>query len=353
MTDLYRRSIEIIRKNQHPSGAYVASPTFETYGYCWFRDGAFIAYAMDLVGENASSARFHSWVADVINSREELIQRAIEMAHQGKQMSEDDILHTRYALDGSAAVEEEWPNFQLDGLGTWLWELSQHQELTGNDIHQEWRAAAVLVADYLTALWSRPCYDCWEEFPDEIHTYTLAAIYGGLKAHERISGVDHVATREKIKNILLQQSVFQGAFVKYVGTTEVDSSLLGLATPYRLLQPGNPLMRATVDRICTELLEDGGLHRYRGDTYYGGGEWVLLTAWLGWYYTEVGEFEKALELMTWVEAQANGNGELPEQISRNLNDPSYLEPWRARWGTIAKPLLWSHAKYLILRNALG
>jgi GH15 family glucan-1,4-alpha-glucosidase len=224
--------------------------------------------------------------------------------------------------------------------------------LTGNDLPHEWHKAAGLVADYLAALWSRPCYDCWEEFPDKIHTYTLAAIYGGFKALERISGVDHKVTREEIKNFLMQQSVFQETFVKYVGTTEVDANLLGLTTPYRLIQPDNQLMQATVARIRDDLLKDGGLHRYRGDTYYGGGEWVLLTAWLGWYYTEVGELEKAHKLMGWVESQAGVNGDLPEQVSRNLNDPNYLEPWRSRWGNIAKPLLWSHAEYLILRKAL-
>jgi GH15 family glucan-1,4-alpha-glucosidase len=353
MSDLYHRSIEVILRNQHPSGAYVACPTFKTYGYCWFRDGAFIAYAMDLIGEHSSSARFHSWVADVITSRSQLIQRAIDKTRQGKEMSENEILHTRYALDGSDAVEEEWPNFQLDGLGTWLWELAQHQDLTDGDLPQEWTVAAGLVADYLTALWSRPCYDCWEEFPDKVHTYTLAAIYAGLRAYERISGVDHKVTREEIKNFLMQRSIFQGAFVKYAGITEVDSNLLGLATPYRFLQPGHPLMRATVDRISTDLLDGGGLHRYREDTYYGGGEWVILTAWLGWYYAEVGEFKKAHELLMWVEAQADEKGNLPEQVSRNLNDSNYLEPWIARWGNSANPLLWSHAMYLILRKALG
>jgi len=43
--------------------------------------------------------------------------------------------------------------------------------------------AAGLVANYLTALWQLPCYDCWEEYPDKMHPHTLAAIYGGLKAH--------------------------------------------------------------------------------------------------------------------------------------------------------------------------
>jgi len=353
MSDLYHRSIEIILNNQHPSGAYIASPNFKNYGYCWFRDGAFIAYAMDLVGENNSAARFHSWAADVINSRARLVQRAVKIAHQGKELRENEILHTRYALDGSDVIEEEWPNFQLDGLGVWLWELAQHQDLNDGDLPPDWYEAAGLVADYLTALWARPCYDCWEEFSDKVHTHTLAAIYGGLQAHERLSGVDHKLTREEIKSFLMQRAIFQGVFIKYVGSTKVDSSLLGLVTPYRLLQPDDSLMRATVERICNDLLEDGGLHRYRDDTYYGGGEWVLLSAWLGWYYAEIGEFEKAKELIKWVEAQSDEGGNLPEQVSVNLNDPNYFESWRDRWGEIAQPLLWSHAMYLILKNALG
>ncbi|KPV52167.1 hypothetical protein SE17_17090, partial [Kouleothrix aurantiaca] len=48
-------SIALIRAHQSPNGAYVASPTFPTYHYCWFRDGTYIAYAMDLVGEHASA----------------------------------------------------------------------------------------------------------------------------------------------------------------------------------------------------------------------------------------------------------------------------------------------------------
>jgi GH15 family glucan-1,4-alpha-glucosidase len=53
-----------------------------------------------------------------------------------------------------------------------------------------------------------------------------------------------------------------------------------------------------------------------------------------------------------VEAQADADGELPEQVPVNLNDPAYLPVWRERWGEIARPLLWSHAKHLILREAL-
>ncbi len=67
--NLVDRSIEIIYDGQSDTGAYLASPNFETYHYSWFRDGAFIAYAMDKVGESKSAERFHTWVADLGKSR--------------------------------------------------------------------------------------------------------------------------------------------------------------------------------------------------------------------------------------------------------------------------------------------
>jgi GH15 family glucan-1,4-alpha-glucosidase len=133
----------------------------------------------------------------------------------------------------------------------------------------------------------------------------------------------------------------------------VDASLLGLATPYRLLTPDDQLMRKTVARVEEDLHFTGGVHRYQADTYYGGGEWVLLTAWLGWYYAELGETSRATELLCWVEAQADADGLLPEQVSGHLLAPAYYAQWTGKWGPVAKPLLWSHAMYLILFSVLG
>ena len=109
-------------------------------------------------------------------------------------------------------------------------------------------------------------------------------------------------------------------------------------------------MVSTVAKIEYTLRSGGGVHRYETDSYYGGGEWILLTAWLGWYYAAVGEWDKMKSTLDWVEAQALANGFLPEQIPASLNRPGYYDVWRERWGEIAKPLLWSHAKYLILSS---
>ena len=350
--DRILRSLEIIRSSQAASGAYLASPNFPTYRYCWFRDGSFIAYAMDLYGEYESSRRFHTWAASMVNAREIAVLRAVHAGLSGSAPNAEDILHTRYAVDGTESGEE-WSNHQLDGLGTWVWALEQHQRLSGEALAPDHLHAAGLVADYLVALWSQPCFDCWEEFSDQVHPYTLAAIYAGLLAESRLNRRDHAIVLQDIRHTLLSQGVYQGAFVKFLGSRAVDASLLGLSVPYGVVPPTDERMYHTVARIETELrLAGGGVHRYQADTYYGGGEWLLLTAWLGWYYAELGEMPAAQRLLQWVESCADPQGNLPEQVPVHLNDPSYYPHWVAHWGEIATPLIWSHAMQLILRKQM-
>src|SRR6185369_15376388 len=107
------------------------------------------------------------------------------------------------------------------------------------------------------------------------------------------------------------------------------------------------------------IVRDGGLHRYAEDSYYGGGAWVLLTAWLGWYYIELANQRPDLlaslepKIQTcqhWIEKHVTSNDWLPEQVAQKLNMPSYYPQWVERWGEIASPLLWSHAKYIIFSS---
>jgi GH15 family glucan-1,4-alpha-glucosidase len=358
MNDLYQRSIEIILENQSPGGGYIASPNFPTYHYCWFRDGSFIAYAMDLAGQHESARRFHQWVAERVNERKDLVRASIIKVRSGEKLTDAEILHTRYRLDGTDGEPGNWPNFQLDGFGTWLWALNEHRKQNPEiQLPEELLAAAELVADYLSELWMLPCYDCWEEFPDHVHSHTLAAIYGGLQAHTELTGKRHRSATDMIQKQLFAGAEPFGHFVKFPDSPAVDASLLGLAVPYGVVAPDDPIMLKTVERIESTILLDGGLHRYAEDSYYGGGVWILLTAWLGWYYTELLAARPDMEAIlkqkiqicqTWIESKAIDNLILPEQIAENLNSPSFYSTWTERWGDIASPLLWSHAKYIIL-----
>ncbi|MEO7913651.1 MAG: glycoside hydrolase family 15 protein [Roseiflexaceae bacterium] len=353
MIDLTARSIELIRTNQAPSGAYVASPTFPTYHYCWFRDGTYIAYAIDLVGQQKSARSFYDWAADMVAGRAAAVERAIAAAPSG-QPAPEDLLDTRYTLDGAVGTDD-WPNFQLDGFGTLLWGMHAHLNHNQSPLPSEWRPAVALLARYLAALWHLPCYDCWEEFGDQVHTATLAAIYGGLRAAAQLLGEPTYAqAATAIKDFVLSHCITAGSLAKFVGSSAVDASLIHVATPYRLIEPSDPLMRATVARIEAELRSDsGGVHRYADDSYYGGGEWILLTAYLGWHYVELGEIERARPLLGWIERNASADALLPEQLAAHLNHPTMLSVWNERWGASASPLLWSHAAYLTLLTKLN
>jgi GH15 family glucan-1,4-alpha-glucosidase len=372
MDQLHHRSIDVILSYQASMGAYPACPSFPTYQYCWFRDGAFIAYAMDLVGQSDSAYRFHAWAVGTIHGHADQAERAIAQAERGEPIQT--YLHTRHELNGRVG-NDEWPNFQLDGLGTWLWSLNKHICRTAEPLNSDWRAAVELVSCYLATLWTQPCYDLWEEHPKNLHPYTLSAIYAGLRAAASMDMRQQrwLAVAEDIRRFVFKHGMQDGHLVKLITPAEpthnagepspaplprpvsaqVDASLIGAATPYRLLSPRDPVMRATVARIERDLHRTaGGVHRYLADTYYGGGEWILLTAWLGWYYAELRDRDRARELLTWIEAQADADGHLPEQVASRLLAPEYHPQWEARWGPIASPLLWSHAMYLILHRAL-
>jgi len=348
---LFEKSIEIILKNQSPIGAYIASPNFDSYRYCWIRDGSYIAYAMDLVGQHQSAVSFHEWVAGVVLSRKNVIEELVCRKPLAK-IKKGIYLHTRFTIEGDEA-EEDWPNFQLDGFGTWLWSLVMHTKFTKTLPDEKCLLAAKLVAKYLISLWQTPCYDLWEEHPDSIHPYTLACIYGGLRNLSEITSEEYSRETEVIKQYILDHYLSNGYISKFKNDGLVDASLIGLSVPYGLLAPEHPFMQATIAQIEKQLVHGGGVHRYSEDSYYGGGEWVLLSAWLGWYYTQTHEYEKATRMMQWIEEQSDPELNLPEQVPHSLNYPEMYAHWEQRWGKIAKPLLWSHAKYIILSENIN
>ncbi len=349
MYDLRTRSIAIIEQHQDPSGAYVACPNFAPYQFCWLRDGTFIAYAMDRVGRHDSARRFYGWVQRVLAKMGRHVER-LSTAGGGRMPAPELMLPTRYRLNGDVS-DDGWPNFQLDGYGTWLWGLARHIEMTGETrLLAEFGDSIDLTVRYLKMCWHLPNYDCWEEFGDRRHPATLASLYGGLSAINHYLRRDDVAAlAAEIRQYVLAHGVNQGRFVKSIGNPSVDASLLWLSVPFGLVAPEDERMAATVAEIERRLYHQG-VHRYPEDTYYGGGEWLLLACWLGWYYCRVGRVEAAEQIRVWVESCANASGELPEQVLHHVNDPDFIEEWEKRWGKVATPLLWSHAMYLILRE---
>jgi len=350
---LIEKSIQVILEAQAKNGAYPASPDYPTYQYCWLRDGSFIAHAMDVSGEYASAAAFFEWVDRAITGCCSRIRRLIQKYDEGSSIEPHECPPARYTMDGTIE-ESDWPKFQMDGYGAWLWALCAHIQYTGDTaLVDRYHDSISLSVEYLKRFWDHENYDCWEENGDKVHASTLGCIYGGLNAiNEYLRDNNITNLIETIRLFISSVCIHSGRLCKYVGSDQVDASLLWLCVPFRVFSPESSVMKETVKEIEKKLLCQGGVYRYVADTYYGGGEWLLLSCWLGWYYCAIDDVNTARRLFEWVGSQADNEGLMPEQVLDHVHEPTKIKEWVDRWGEVAKPLLWSHAMYIILDKSL-
>lgn len=348
----------LILDQQHPSGAYPASPTFPAYrGFSWFRDGAFIADAMSALGERASAERFFDWCASTLAGQADRISGIVADAAAGIDTPAERMLPTRFTLEG-APGDADWWDFQLDGYGTWLWALEEHVARHGAD-PSRWRGAVALTADYLLASWRRPCFDWWEEHDAEVHVSTLGCVAAGLRSVSRLGLPDArlarlcADTAEQIVECIVTEGTADGRLRKWLGSDAVDASLLALLAPLRLFRADGAVTRRTVAAVEAELTVGGGVHRYSHDVYYGGGQWPLLSCFLGLAQVAQGDRARAGELLRWAAGTVSRSGTMPEQVPDHLLHPQHLPEWEQRWGPSADPLLWSYAMFIRLAVELG
>ena len=341
---------------QDPSGAYPASPTFSAYrGYSWFRDGAFIADGVSSFGGVDSASAFYDWCSRILIAREEQIEGIVSAAAAGQPVADSEMLATRFTFDGREG-DDDWWDFQLDGYGTWLWAVAEHAERHGLGL-ERWQRAIELSVDYLLSSWRRPCFDWWEENADRVHGSTLGCISAGLAAV--VPALDDArataarAAVEEIRVVLRSEGLHDGHLAKWLGSEEVDASLVAVIAPLGVIAASDPVATATIDAVDAQLAVDGGVHRYLADTFFGGGQWPLLSCFLGLAHARVGNRERALELLHWAASTAASDGSMPEQVGEHLLDPGMTQEWVDRWGPVAQPLLWSHAMYIRLAVELG
>jgi isomaltose glucohydrolase len=353
-TDLIaRHSVDVLKEGQSATGAFIASPAFPTYHYAWLRDGAFCAHALDLVDESEAAEAFHGWVGRSIEAHRPMFESAVTRIEAGAPPPLDAMPPARYTLDGTLehTEDEPWPNFQVDGYGMWLWALAEHYP---ERLPAGLESTVELVARYLRSTWQLKSFSCWEEWDSGEHASTLGAAYTGLSAASRLlANAEWEGEAERVRTALVERFVTDGRFRRGPTDERLDGSLLWLSVPFGVFPADDPRIVATVDAIKRDLWRPGGgVYRYLGDTYYGGGEWILLACSLGRHEARVGRGDNVDAIRAWVRAQARGNGDLPEQVAEHVQAPEMIQTWVDTWGPSATPLLWSHAMYLIMEAAV-
>jgi oligosaccharide amylase len=338
---LYQASVLVLRHVCAPNGSIIASPDTtslvvggDTYNYCWWRDGGYVAKAMDEAGLYDLARRFLKFAA--------LCQRP-----------DGSFLH-RHFPDGTIGSTWHPPPFlQVDQTGTIIAAVWHHFKLRADlDVLLEYWPMVKSAAEFLlrfrdlpTGL-PRPSFDLWEE-REGIHTYSTAVVVHALERAARIAlelGKDGGRWRETSQ--AMHEAALRhlwdpalGRFVRSIHPRDdrVDASVL-LALKHGLLEYDDPRARRVVDGIEARLWrrEVGGLARYEGDQYYGTeNPWLICTLWLAEARLRLGDPERCRELLEWVAAHATPSLLLPEQIDGVTGEPRS-----------ATPLSWSHSTFV-------
>ncbi|MEW9699680.1 glycoside hydrolase family 15 protein [Paenibacillus sp. SI8] len=377
--ELYERSLLTMKlMSDEQSGSVVAAPEFDEgftrcggYAYCWGRDAAFITTALDRVGLSDMSTRFYEWTLTAQDA--------------------DGSWQQRHYHDGRLAPS--W-GLQIDEGASILWGMWQHYSHIQDPAFAElvWPAVAkgadflVRFLDEETGLPS-PSIDLWEERLAE-HTYSAAAVYGGLKAaaaFAQLRGFETEAAawsmaaesiQQRIRELcwneergsfyrgvklaVTEQTYLQGEKLGAIAsiTTDakgystyflkhdpvIDISLLGISVPFAAVSIDDPMMVSTAEAITKTLTVPGvgGIKRYEDDNYIGGNPWILTTLWLSHYHIGRAEYDKARELLQWAVDHRTETGLLPEQIDKETGETAWVVP-----------LTWSHAMFILAVSMLA
>jgi glucoamylase len=379
LRELYDRSLLTMKLMcDERTGSIIAAPEFDEsfsrcggYSFCWGRDAAFITTALDKAGLTELSARFYDWALTA--------------------QDRDGSWQQRHYHDGSLAPS--W-GLQIDEGASILWGMWQHYIVTQDSTFLEriWpsveRGAGFLVGfiDEETGL-PLPSRDLWEEREAE-HTYSAAAVYGGLTAAASFAEVcGHHQQAEVWRAVAqrIQQAITElcwneqaGTFYRalkwtvydwqyqqacnkglqgYIQTSAkgydkhvlqydptVDVSLLGLFVPFRAIPIDHKYAQLTADCIERELTVPGlgGIQRYEDDTYIGGNPWILTTLWLAQYRILNQQPAEAEALLHWAADHRTTLGLLPEQVDKHTGATAWVVP-----------LTWSHAMFVLAVHMLA
>jgi oligosaccharide amylase len=391
VVDLFKRSLLVVRTQIDDGGAIVAANdsdimqfSRDTYSYVWPRDGALVADSLDLAGFPDIARWFYNFCSKVI--------------------TDDGYFYHKYNPDGSPASSwhpwvlknERAMPIQEDETALVVWAMWRHYYRYRDIefVRPLWVDVVQKAGDFMcryrdprTGL-PLPSYDLWEERWG-VHAFTVATVYGGLKAarnfavcfgdRERAERYNKAAEEVKAGAAKYMWSDKLNRFVRrlvpkemplppddnnYVEETELklgeakledvyevdevlDASLYAIFK-FHLFEVSDERVEATMKAVEEKLwvkTRVGGVARYENDYYHRisndiaavpGNPWFICTLWLADYYISraqtAAELKMALPIFEWTAGHSLESGVLAEQVNPYTNEPISVSP-----------LTWSHA----------
>jgi oligosaccharide amylase len=366
VAEMYRRSLLVVQTQCDGNGAIIAATDHDVtiratdhYAYLWPRDGAFVANALDLAGDHATSRRFFDLASRILDHRGYFLQKYNPDGTPGS---------------GWHSSWDPWRQKQLvpvqeDETALVLWALGEHYRLT-NDAEFVRRMYDTLVtraADFLVAFRDEttglplPSWNLWEDRRG-VHTFTCATVVAGLRAAaslaKHLNDEQRTTIYEQAASAIITamaDHLYSPSLGRFIRSLEadaddnltpdatVDASLFALFY-FGCVPADDPRVVGTMQAVEDKLLnrtEFWGVARYENDGYmrsgegYPGNSWFICTLWLAEWYIAVGDLDKALRILEWAPTRSLPSGVLAEQF-----DPLTGQPLSV------SPLTWSHSTYI-------
>ncbi|ARM77033.1 glycoside hydrolase family 15 protein [Acidianus manzaensis] len=355
LSKLYDISLFVLRNHMDINGSFIASSDFsfvnlygDSYQYCWPRDCAYAAYALDISGYGELAIRHFNFIKDLTSPEGFLYHKY----NPNKTLASS--WHPWiYKGKGIFPIQEDETALEVWAIGNHYEKYKDLDEMT--EIYKKLVKPAIkFMMKYTEDGLPKPSFDLWEERYG-IHLYTVSTVYGGLvkgatlakDIGEESLAEDAIEVAKAIKDEVRRRMVYDGRLIRRIdedGNKDltIDASMYA---PYffGMFEIKDPLVSNTMELIRQKLLVNSGIIRYENDYYQRRKQlpnpWIITTLWLAEYYIDTNRISDAESLIKWVVNRATPSGLLPEQV-----DPETLE------SVSVIPLVWSHAEYIISLN---
>jgi GH15 family glucan-1,4-alpha-glucosidase len=391
LRDLYKRSLFVLRMHLDNGGAVIASTDSDiisfardTYSYCWPRDGALAARAIDAAGYASPPLTFFEFCADHLADQGYLLHKYTAEGAMGSSWhpwidpaGEDAVPVGRcddamLAREATADYTVQVP-IQEDETALVVWALWKHFERWRNveTVRGLYGRLVKKAARFMTRYRDPstglpgPTYDLWEERRG-IASFTCGAVVGGLEAAASFArafgetdiAAEYVAAANDIRRAM-EVHLYRPELRRFARRVNVrrsgevvvdptlDSSLIGVFA-FGAFPADDPRVVATVQAVESGLAcktEVGGFARYHDDPYFQstrdiervpGNPWLICSLWLAEHKIASArrraDLLPALDLLRWVDSKRLSSGLLPEQLHPFSGEPLSVAP-----------LAWSHA----------
>jgi alpha,alpha-trehalase len=320
-----------------PSGGILAAPTTSLpeapggdrnwdYRYVWVRDASWTAAALQSLGYDDEAEAYLTWAMNAMRTSRPRI-RSLSTLYGSGSVAEREIAHLRGYHDsrpvrrGNAAADQR----QLDNWGHVV-DIAYVLARRRDGLDRDTSDAVASLVEFVARHWREPDQGMWEvrSAPEHfVHSKVMAwlALDRGVRL-AREFGLRGPAgrwarERDAVRSAVLDRGVDPrtGSFVRSFGSSDVDASLLLIATT-GFLPPSDARLSATIDAVREGLGQADLVVRYRAPDGLEGNEgaFVACSFWLAQALAMAGRRDEALDVFDRTVARSSDVGLLPEEI---------------------------------------